>query len=186
MGINDKKTVARHHAKQTRREVFSPKAKIELIKQFPAQRFREAIFAGYWPLQDEIDIRPLMEVLLKQGHNLCLPCTPPKGAPLTFRRWRLGEMLKSGRYDTCEPFEYKPEVVPSFVFVPLLAFTGDGHRLGYGGGFYDRTLAKLRLEANVFACGVAFAGQETRELPVNEHDERLDGILTEKYFKAFK
>lgn len=186
MSINDKKAMTRSHAKRERRAAFSPDAKIELIKQFPADRFGHSIYAGYWPLKDEIDICPLMEALSLRGHNLCLPCTPPKGAPLKFRQWHPGDVLQQGLYNTCEPYGDKTEIVPSFVFVPLLAFTLDGRRLGYGGGFYDRTLAKLRAETNVFACGVGFAGQETRGLPTDEHDEQLDGILTEQYFKAFK
>ena len=77
-------------------------------------------------------------------------------------------------------------LTPTLVLVPLLAFTPDGRRLGYGGGYYDRTLAKLRAEGEVFACGVAYAGQEVPDLPTDDHDEPLDGILTEKYFRLFK
>ena len=71
------------------------------------------------------------------------------------------------------------------MLVPLLAFTQYGERLGYGGGFYDRTLAALKAHHDIFACGVAYAGQEAASLPTDEHDHRLDGILTQAYFKAF-
>ena len=75
--------------------------------------------------------------------------------------------------------------MPNLVFVPLLAFTQHGERLGYGGGFYDRTLAKLKETTEVFACGIAYAAQEAATLPTDKYDQRLDGILTDKYFKAF-
>ena len=74
---------------------------------------------------------------------------------------------------------------PDFLFVPLLAFTARGQRLGYGGGFYDRTLNQLRAKGEVFACGVAYAGQEVSVLPTDDHDERLDGVLTEAEFRKF-
>ena len=77
-------------------------------------------------------------------------------------------------------------LTPQFILVPLLAFTPNGDRLGYGGGYYDRTLAALRSDGAVFACGVAFAGQEVAELPTDAHDAKLDGILTETGFKAFQ
>ena len=76
-------------------------------------------------------------------------------------------------------------ITPQLIFVPLLAFTANGERLGYGGGYYDRTLASLRQKNEVFACGVAYAGQEVESLPTDAHDAKLDGILTEDGFKAF-
>ena len=126
-----------------------------------------------------------MGACFAQGHELSLPCTPRKGYPLTFRSWTPDDHLKTGPYGTREPFPQTAEVTPNLVLVPLLAFTKYGERLGYGGGFYDRTLVKLKEEAEVFACGIAYAAQEAASLPTDSFDQRLDGILTDQYFKAF-
>lgn len=189
MDIKTKKTRARVQAK-ARRQEFSRAgdaraAAIELLKHFPYARFRGALIGGIWPLPGEIDVRPLMTALSTQGHSLSLPCTPRKGKPLTFRAWGPEDKLKAGPYGTREPYPEQSEVLPSLVLVPLLAFTETGERLGYGGGFYDRTLAGLRAKQDVFACGVAFAAQEAALIPTGEHDVPLDGILTDQYFKAF-
>ena len=93
--------------------------------------------------------------------------------------------MRAGHFKVQEPHAHQEEITPEFVLMPLLAFTADGKRLGYGGGYYDRTLAKLRAEGDVFACGVAYAGQEVPELPTDEHDQPLDGILTEQFFRTF-
>ncbi len=91
--------------------------------------------------------------------------------------------LVDGPFKTLEPPAEAPEIFPDIVFVPLLAFNSEGERLGYGGGFYDRTLAKLRKTKEIFACGIAFSGQETNYIPTDKFDEKLDGILTESYFR---
>ena len=185
MDIKTQKSRARIQAKQKRAAVNQPDGDIALLKYFPALKFRGAVIGGYWPLPGELDIRPLLHACHQAGHKLSLPTTPRKGYPLTFRHWKPSHLLKAGPYNTREPFPEQPEVLPSLVLVPLLAFTQNGERLGYGGGFYDRTLAALKSKQNVFACGVAYAGQEAASLPVDEFDHRLDGILTESYFKAF-
>ena len=183
--ISFDKSRARLQAKQVRAQAHDPGAATELLRHFPAARFRGAVIGGVWPIQSEIDPRPLMKALETQGHRLSLPCTPRTGKPLTFRAWRTDEKLKTGPHNTREPFPEKDEVFPDFVLVPLLAFTHDGMRLGYGGGFYDRTLERLREKKQVFACGVAYAAQEAAILPTESHDARLDAMLTEKYFKDF-
>ncbi len=185
MDIKAKKTRARIQAKQVRAAVTAPDGPISLIKHFPAAAFRGRVIGGYWPLAGELDIRPLLEACHEAGHGMSLPTTPRKGYPLTFRHWKPSHLLKAGAYNTREPFPEQPEVHPALVLVPLLAFTRYGERLGYGGGFYDRTLASLKAKQDIFACGVAYAGQEAATLPTEHFDYRLDGILTERYFKAF-
>ncbi len=189
MDIKTQKTRARTQAK-ARRQEFSlsddvSAAAVELMNHFPTARFRGASIGGIWPLPGEIDLRPLLEALSAQGHALSLPCTPRKGKPLTFRSWSPIDPLKAGPYGTREPYPKQAEVFPALVFVPLLAFTLSGERLGYGGGFYDRTLAAMRMRQDIFACGIAFAAQEAAHIPTGPHDVPLDGILTDKYFKAF-
>ena len=185
MDIKTQKTRARLQAKQRRVVAHNAYGGIALLEHFPAIKFKDAEIGGYWPLSRELDIRPLLGACHEAGHSLSLPTTPRKGYPLTFRRWKPAQELKVGPYNTREPFPEQPEVLPSVVLVPLLAFTKYGERLGYGGGFYDRTLAALKAKHDVFACGVAYAAQEAATLPTDHYDHKLDGILTEQYFKAF-
>ena len=185
MDIKTQKIRARLQAKQRRAEADNALGAMQLLEHVPAAIFKGAVIGGYWPLAGELDIRPLLTACHAQGHELSLPCTPRKGYPLTFRRWIPQDDLKAGAYGTREPYPEKEEVVPNLIFVPLLAFTKHGERLGYGGGFYDRTLAKLKETSEVFACGIAYAAQEAASLPTDEFDQRLDGILTDQYFKAF-
>lgn len=183
--MKTQKSRARLQAKQRRAAVSIDDGAIALLEHFPALKFRGAVIGGYWPLTGELDIRPLLNACHDAGHKLSLPTTPRKGYPLTFRHWKPSHILKAGPYNTREPFPEQPEVLPSLILVPLLAFTQHGQRLGYGGGFYDRTLAALKSKQDVFACGVAYAAQEAASLPVDQYDHPLDGILTENYFKAF-
>lgn len=185
MDIKTQKTRARLQAKQRRAEANNALGAVQLLEHVPAPIFKDRIIGGYWPLPGELDIRPLLNACDAQGHKLALPCTPRKGHPLTFRSWTPEDKLKAGPYGTREPYPEKAEVQPTLVLVPLLAFTQHGERLGYGGGFYDRTLAKLKETAEVFACGIAYAAQEAATLPTDTFDQRLDGILTDQYFKAF-
>ncbi len=186
MDIKTQKTRARLQAKQRRAEADTPLGAIQLMEHIPAAIFKGRVIGGYWPLPGELDIRPLLSACYAQGHVMALPCTPRKGKPLTFRAWTPTDDLKAGPYSTREPYSDQPEVTPDLVLMPLLAFTQYGERLGYGGGFYDRTLAALKTRTEVFACGIAYAAQEAATLPVDKYDYPLDGILTDQYFKAFK
>jgi len=134
-----------------------------------------ALVAGFWPLAGEIDIRPLLHALTERGHAVLLPETPRRGLPLGFRRWRPGEAMASGRFGTAVPIG--EPMVPSFLLVPLLAFDRRGRRLGYGAGYYDRTLAAL---PGVPALGCAFAAQELDSVPVGPQDIPLAAIATER------
>ena len=134
-----------------------------------------SIIAGYWPMGEEMDPRPLMLALASRGHFLALPVTPPRGQPLSFRAWKPGAALRTGPMGTSEPAG-GDELRPDVLLVPLLAFDRAGRRLGYGGGYYDRTLAAL---PGAKAIGIAYAGQEMAEVPAGPQDMRLSLIATE-------
>lgn len=135
-----------------------------------------AVVAGFWPMGREIDIRPLLHALHERGHPVALPVTPKRGNPLAFRRWRPGDELARGPLGTRQPGPEAEPLTPGFLIVPLLAFDRAGRRLGYGGGYYDRTLAAL---PGATALGVAYAAQELDEVPAGPEDARLAAIATE-------
>ncbi|HEX3496269.1 MAG TPA: 5-formyltetrahydrofolate cyclo-ligase, partial [Methylocella sp.] len=143
-------------------------------------RLRPGIVAAYFPLAGEPSTLPLLENLANAGVKTALPFTGRRGTPLVFRLWRPGEPTLQGKMAIEEPLGAAPEVAPDLLFVPLAAFDRAGHRIGYGAGFYDRTLAVLRAKKTICAVGVAYTSQEFPEVPHDEHDESLDYVLTER------
>ncbi len=133
------------------------------------------VIAGFWPLPGEIDIRPLLHALFARGHPVALPVTPARGRPLIFRRWEPDALLAPGQFGTAHP--EGPDLRPDLLLVPLLAFDRAGRRLGYGAGYYDRTLAGL---PDALAIGCAFAAQEMDEIPAGPDDVRLPAVATER------
>ncbi|MDX1575503.1 MAG: 5-formyltetrahydrofolate cyclo-ligase [Kiloniellales bacterium] len=139
----------------------------------------EAVVSAYWPMGSELDPRPLMMALHRAGHKIALPVVIGADQPLVFRAWSPGDELEPAAFDTQVPGPDKPELTPAVVLVPLLAFDRRGYRLGYGGGFYDRTLGILRGRGEVLAVGLAYAAQEVPAVPHDGNDKRLDWIVTE-------
>ncbi|WP_299397448.1 5-formyltetrahydrofolate cyclo-ligase [Pelagibius sp.] len=137
------------------------------------------VVSGYWPMADEIDPRPLLQALGEAGCRLTLPALAGKGRPLEFRVWAPGDTLLPAALGTQEPLPEKPVFEPQVLLVPLLAFDGEGYRLGYGGGFYDRSLALLRGRSDILAVGVAYAAQQVAAVPHDGNDQRLDAVVTE-------
>ena len=134
---------------------------------------------GYWPSGSELDPRPLLEALDRLACRCALPVVTDPDRPLCFRSWRPGDILVPGPVGALEPTAEAPELVPMLLLVPLLGFDTAGHRLGQGGGYYDRTLAALRRSGEVTAVGLAFAAQQLPPLPAAAHDQRLDLVVTE-------
>lgn len=139
-----------------------------------------SVVGGYWPLPGELDPRPLMEALAARGAALALPVVVAPDAPLAFRGWSPGDRLESGPHGTAHPTPAAPLLVPTLLLVPLLAFDAKGFRLGFGGGYYDRTLAALRRGGGVVAVGLAFAAQQSPALPSDPWDQPLDMVFTEE------
>ncbi len=139
-----------------------------------------AVVSAYWPMKSEMDVRPLMRAFYGKGYALCLPVVTQKNEPMLFRRWTPDERLVVGMYGVEQPDEKCEPLLPDVLFLPLLAFDRTGGRLGYGGGFYDRTVKELRSRGTPLIVGVGFAAQEVGSVPLEETDEVLDMILTEK------
>lgn len=135
--------------------------------------------SGFLPIGSEIDVRPALERLRGLGCQICLPCVIAPETPLVFRLWREGDALVTEAFGTRAPAPSAPEVAPDILLVPMLAFDAAGYRLGYGGGFYDRSLDALRARKPVLAVGAAFAGQQVDRVPRGRHDQPLDRIVTE-------
>ncbi len=141
---------------------------------------RRAAVSGYWPIGDEIDVMPALLALAADGHKVALPVIVGRGRPLEFRVWREGDATRRGAFGIREPLDAAPAIEPDVVLVPLLAFDRAGFRLGYGGGFYDRSLAALRARSPVLAVGIAWSAQEVAAVPRGGHDEPLDWVVTER------
>ncbi len=144
------------------------------------------IVAGYSPIRSEFDPTPLMGALAAQGAQLALPAITARGKSLIFRAWSSNDKLMLGSLGILEPSPAAAELVPDIMLVPLAAFDRAGHRVGYGAGHYDVTLAHLRKAKTIVAIGLAFAVQEIKAVPTQPHDVALDYVLTEKHAFNFR
>jgi len=159
-----------------------PRSGSQVASRFPAELVARGglTIAGYAPKGSEIDCLPLMEKLKARGARMCLPVVLVKNEPLVFRVWEPGQELERGKFGTDEPLADAAVVVPDMVLVPLLAFNSKGFRLGYGGGYYDRTLEQMRAaNEHMVAVGLAYEAQGMTRMPVERHDQRMDWIITE-------
>ena len=144
------------------------------------------VVSGYSPIRSEIDPAPLMRMLAEQGAKLALPAVLSRGKSLAFRAWSPDDRLMLGPLGILKPSPAAAELVPDIMLVPLAAFDRQGHRIGYGAGHYDFTLAHLRKAKAITAIGVGFAVQEIRAVPALPHDVALDYVLTEKKMFDFR
>jgi len=138
-----------------------------------------AIVAGYHALGSELSPWPVLRKLAARGARIALPVALEQHAPLIFRAWSAGQPLEPDAARIPSPTAGAEILTPNLLLVPLLAFDGAGHRLGQGGGYYDRTLEVLRRAGPLFAIGLAYAGQQVEAMPHAAHDQPLDAILTE-------
>jgi len=161
-----------------------PDAGEQAAALWPAHRWTATqAFALYHPSGSELDPTPLRGRLPADG--VCLPVAQARESALVFRRHLPGQALVPDALGIPAPGPAAEPVLPDVIFAPLLAFDRKGGRLGQGGGHYDRTIAALRRMKPVFVIGLAYAGQEAAEIPMAEHDQRLDAILTETEYVEF-
>ncbi|MFZ1481831.1 MAG: 5-formyltetrahydrofolate cyclo-ligase [Paracoccaceae bacterium] len=153
----------------------------EILADFLADQAGK-VLSGYMPMRTEID--PLPAMAAHRG-VVGVPVIPGPAMPLRFREWSPGCALEAGAFGAMIPAE-GAWVEPEVLIVPLLAFDARGYRLGYGGGFYDRTLEALRARRPTLAVGFAFAAQEVAEVPTEPTDQRLDAIVTEEGMRPFR
>jgi 5-formyltetrahydrofolate cyclo-ligase len=169
-----------------RREALEPIVNLALNVRLAAEGLRLArlwrpqIVSAFHPLRGEPNTLPLLTALADEGFATALPTVVGQGSPLTFRLWRPGEPTRAGAMSIREPLEAAPVVDPDLLFVPLACFDRRGHRIGYGAGYYDRTLSKLRATKPVHAVGVAHGVCEVDRVPYETHDQSLDAVVTEQ------
>ena len=139
-----------------------------------------AVVSVYYPMRNELDTEPLVTALIEHGCRIALPVTPGKNQPLIFRAYTPGDALIDGAYGEMIPAADAATITPQIVVAPLLAFDRTGGRLGYGGGYYDRTLEQLRRDGAVTAVGYAFGAQEVDAVPLSPVDQLLNWVVTER------
>jgi 5-formyltetrahydrofolate cyclo-ligase len=155
----------------------APDAALRLAGHLPDMLPAAKVYGLYHPIGSEIDPREI-----RLPGDVALPVAAARNAALVFRRYVPGDPLVADAFGILSPTPAAPELAPDIVFTPVLAFDRRGGRLGQGAGCYDRTIAGLRASKPVLVVGVAYAGQELPEVPMEPHDERLDAILTETEF----
>ena len=149
-------------------------------RPFPLTLSPGVIVSGFMPMKSEINPIPLMRKLADAGAKLALPVIAGRGSPLIMRAWAFGEPLEARQWGIREPKAEAPEVVPDILLVPLLAFDRRGHRIGYGAGYYDMTIAALRRCKASPPGGPFLGGGKNRGAPISPRDARLDLVLTER------
>ena len=168
-----------------RRDALPAAARVQAAEAIAARVFpvavpAGAIVSGFSPMKSEINPVPLLRKLADAGARLALPVVAGRGQPLIMRAWDFGAPLAAGVWGIREPKPDAPEIDPDILLVPLAAFDRRGHRIGYGAGYYDMTINRLRAMKPVVAIGLAFAAQEIPAVPATERDARLDLVLTER------
>ncbi len=181
--IDAAKVACRKLAKQKRAKLAngSPDAAIMLAGHAAhlTARYGYGVYAGYMPIRSELSPLALLENLVGLGCDLVLPITPKAGQPLGFHRWEIGGPLDDGPYGTKQPPAGNDKCTPDVILAPMLAFDSGGWRLGYGGGFYDRTVVGLRGCGQVVTLiGIAYEGQKVDKIPVGPFDMPLDAVLS--------
>jgi 5-formyltetrahydrofolate cyclo-ligase len=182
------KEAFRREAKRKRAELAHahPDFARDAAEHVGALKIADGVTVGaYIAINEEADPHIILKKLTLQNCEIAYPRVVGKDDPLAFHHWKPGRVMTRGAYGIPEPSKDWPLAYPKILLVPLLAFDRAGHRLGYGGGYYDRTLDFLRANSTVRAIGVAYAGQEVDALPREDHDHPLDAVITENGVREF-
>lgn len=148
---------------------------------FTSQKFMpQSSIACYMPLKGEVSCRSILQTLGNQGHVICLPVVTGRQDALTFRQYKTGDTLERGKLGPLEPLPGAREIIPDVLIIPMMGFNKQKFRLGYGTGFYDRTLTAFRQIKPIRTIGLAYGVQEISDLEVEPHDMPLDVVITEK------
>ncbi len=181
--ISEQKKLLRKQAKARRAEAFKQlgPAAGEMLANHGigfSQAPQNASVSGFLGIGEEINPLPLMRRLWQAGHAVGLPVMVGNAKPLIFRQWQEGEPLDEVQWGIQEPQASAPVIVPDVLLVPLLAFDTSGYRIGYGGGFYDRSIAEIRASKPVVTIGLAYDELEVDAVPHDAYDQRLEWVLT--------
>jgi 5-formyltetrahydrofolate cyclo-ligase len=184
--LTNAEKAALRRAALARRARVEPAANLALSSRLSqeglglARLWRPYVVSAFHPLRGEPDILSLLTTLADEGFATALPAVVGRGSPLTFHLWRPGEPTRAGAMSIREPIEEAPVVDPDLLFIPLACFDRRGHRIGYGAGYYDRTLTNLRAMKPVHAVGVAYGVCEVDAVPYETHDQSLDAVVTDQ------
>ncbi|MBN9335716.1 5-formyltetrahydrofolate cyclo-ligase [Devosia sp.] len=188
-GIEAEKALLRRTAR-SRREALSPEFRAEASKSISFQFFDKVAFgpedaiAGYWRIRDEVDCQPILVRLMDSAQTVILPVVTGAEEPLQFRIWGADAPLYEAGFGTLAPSDLAPRAEPDLILMPLLGYDRTGTRLGYGGGYYDRTLAAMTKRPML--VGLAFSAQALEHIPREAHDVPLDAVVTESGVEFFE
>ena len=174
-----KKILFKRKKNFNRKLLISYERLINIVKNFKVKR---PIFGGYFPVNYEIDCLEVLKRLESKKFNISLPIIK-KSNSMEFFKYSFKEPLKINKYGIPEPIK-KKKLIPNILLVPLVAFDKNLYRIGYGGGYYDKYLAKLKKKKNFLSIGFAFSFQQIKKVPKEKFDRKLDFVITEK--KTFK
>ena len=164
-----------------RKKNYSKKFSISPIKFFKLlekKKLRSKIIGGYYPFNYELEILNILEELEKKNYIFSLPKVS-KNNEMNFFKWSKSEPLKVNKYGIPEPIS-KKKIYPNILLIPLVGFDSHFNRLGYGGGYYDRYLSKRKTNKELLKIGVGFSFQKVKNIPINDYDQKLDCVITEK------
>ncbi len=183
----DAKVAARRAVQAARKAALAsvdPVPALDALVGYVLRAPQPSCVSGYAAIRTEMDPMPALERIHAAGITVCLPVVVAPGQPLAFRPWHPGMALVAGAFGAAIPPE-GPDVTPDLLIMPLSGFDDTGARLGYGGGFYDRTLARLRAAGAVRAVGLGYAAQQLDRVPTEPTDQRLDAVVTEHGVQEF-
>ena len=176
-----KKSEIRNKIIKLRKENYSKDLRIDfrsIIKILKKRKQKKKIIGGYYPYNHEVNVMPLLEKFEKSNYIISLPKIG-KNSNMNFFVWSTNDPLNINEYGIPEPITNRM-IFPDVLLVPLVAYDKNFNRVGYGGGYYDRYIKKLRKIKKVLTIGLAFSYQMVKKIPIEKNDIKIDFIITEK------